>query len=98
MEDECEKVVTSAWKDAAERGAADTMSFLKAVSKDLHVWSRDILGDLQQRIKKLRKELEETRREVISDASVRMEKVVCFKLGKLEDQLDTGDNRHMYTG
>jgi hypothetical protein len=44
--EECEKVVTSAWTNAADRGASNTMYFLKLVSKDLHVWSRDILGDL----------------------------------------------------
>jgi hypothetical protein len=46
LEEECEKVVTSAWNNATDRGASNTMYFLKLVSKDLHVWSRDILGDL----------------------------------------------------
>jgi hypothetical protein len=64
------------------------MDYLKSVSKDLHTWSRDVLGDLQQRIKKLRIELEGLRRGDISEASLRKEQVVRFKLERLEEQLD----------
>jgi hypothetical protein len=70
LEDDCETIVNSAWQEATNRGAANTMDFLKAVSKDLHTWSRDVLGDLQQRIKKIRSELEELRRGVISEIQV----------------------------
>jgi exonuclease III len=52
LEEECENVVNSAWMEAADRGAANTMDLLKSVSKNLHVWSRDVRGDLQQHIKK----------------------------------------------
>jgi hypothetical protein len=48
LEDDCEKVVNSAWEEATARGASKTMDYLKSVSKDLHTWSRDVLGDLQQ--------------------------------------------------
>jgi hypothetical protein len=51
------------------------MDLLKSVSNDLHVWIRDILGDLQQRIKKLRIE-EDFRPGDISEATVRKEEVV----------------------
>jgi hypothetical protein len=43
MEEECEQLVNSAWKEAVDRGAATTMSLLKSISKDL--WSRDVLGN-----------------------------------------------------
>jgi hypothetical protein len=88
LEEDCEKVVNSAWEEAAARGASCTMDLLKSVSNDLHIWSRDVLGDLQQRIKILRIELEDLRRGVISEASVRKEQVARFKLDRLEDQLD----------
>jgi exonuclease III len=88
LEEDCENVVNSAWEDANSRGASNTMQYLKSVSKYLHTWSRDVLGDLQQRIKKLRVELEGVRREDISEANIRKEQVIRFKLERLEDQLD----------
>jgi hypothetical protein len=81
-------VVNAAWQNAADNGASNTMSLLKSVSRDLHVWSRDVLGDLQQRIKKMRDELESIHCDVLSEANVRKEQVAHFKLSRLEDQLD----------
>src|SRR6266540_7289262 len=46
------------------------------------------VGDLQQRINKLRMEIEGLRRGDICEASVRKEQVAWFKLECLEDQLD----------
>jgi hypothetical protein len=88
MEEECDQLVNSAWKEVVDRGAATTMSLLKFVSKDLHVCSRDVLGDLQQRIKKLREKLDRIRCDVILEANVRKEQVARYKLSRLEDQLD----------
>jgi hypothetical protein len=88
LEEDCEQVVQSAWKEATDRGASNTMDLISSVSKDLPNWSRDVLGDLQQRIKKLRKELEDIRLGAITDISVQKEQVARFKLERLEDQLD----------
>jgi hypothetical protein len=52
LEEECESVVTSAWNNVADRGAKKTMYLITLVSKEVHTWSQDVLGDLQQRIKK----------------------------------------------
>jgi hypothetical protein len=75
LEEDCENVVKKAWEEAFARGAAGTMECLKSVSNDLHVWSRDVLGDLQQRIKKMRTELEGLRRGDLWEASIRKEQV-----------------------
>ena len=64
------------------------MDHIRWVSKDLHTWSRDVLGDLQQRIKKLLIELEDLRRGDLSETNVRKEQVTHFKLGRLEEQLE----------
>jgi hypothetical protein len=87
-EEDCENVVNSTWKDAWDRGASNTMDLITAVSKGLLTWSRDVLGDLQQRIKKLRNELEVIRCEVVSETTIRKEQVAKFKLERLEDQLE----------
>jgi hypothetical protein len=86
MEEECETMVTNAWGLAAARGEVNIMGKLKTVSKELHSWSRDVLGDLQNRIKNLKVELEECRRGDITTKSVSKEQRVRFKLERLEDQ------------
>jgi hypothetical protein len=53
LEEDCETVVNSAWQEASAHGASNIMDRLKSVFKELHVWSKDVLGDLQQRIKKI---------------------------------------------
>ena len=53
-----------------------------------HVWSRNVLGDLQKRAAKLEQELEEVRRQPLSQNMIRKELTVKNKLEKLEEQLD----------
>jgi hypothetical protein len=79
-------MVMNAWGLAAARGEVNIMGKLKTVSKELHSWSRDVLGDLQNRIKNLKVELEECRRGDITTKSVSKEQRVRFKLERLEDQ------------
>jgi hypothetical protein len=86
MEEECETMVMNAWGLAAARGEVNIMGKLKTVSKELHSWSRDVLGDLQNRIKNLKVELEEWRRGDITAKNVSKEQRVRFKLERLEDQ------------
>jgi hypothetical protein len=50
--------------------------------------SKDILGDLQKRINKLKKELEDYRKNDISEHMIRKEQVAHFKLDRLEEQWD----------
>lgn len=78
----------NAWEVAHLRGATSVVDLLKSVSADLHEWDRNVLGDLQQRIKKLKKELEDCRCARISASSIHKEQVTRFKLERLEEQLD----------
>lgn len=61
---------------------------LRGVAANLQDWSSKVLGDLEKRLKKVKKELEKWRREPISDLAVGREAVWSFKVDKLEDQLD----------
>ena len=63
---------------------------LQDVAHDLQDWSRNILGDLEKRIKRTRKALEERRRGAIVENLANRVELLKFKLGKLEEQ------RHMY--
>lgn len=61
-EEKCVQVVGDAWRramNAQQKGAYDA---LKLVAVDLTDWSRNVLGDLEKRIKKVRKDLEVCRR------------------------------------
>lgn len=63
---------------------------LQDVAHDLQDWSRNILGDLEKRIKRTRKALEERRRGVIVENLANKVELLKFKLGRREEQ------RNMY--
>jgi hypothetical protein len=62
---------------------------VKLVGRKLWLWDKEVLGELKNRIKKARKELEKCRRGAITQANVSREHVLRFKLGRLEDQHNT---------
>jgi hypothetical protein len=88
-EEGCEELVKNAWELNTRVLQEDVVGGLKGVMKDLVDWSRNVLGDLDKRISKLKKELEECRRRDIDDAQVRREELLRFKLCRLEDQKET---------
>jgi hypothetical protein len=61
---------------------------VKNVSMDLWDWSKNILGDLEKRIKRARRTLEECRKNVINGQNVAREAVLSYKLERLEYQRD----------
>jgi ribonuclease HI len=63
-------------------------ALLRSVSSDLNTWSREVLGDMEKRIKELNVELEECRRSPLSQNIVNKEQIIRFKLERLEEQRD----------
>jgi hypothetical protein len=61
---------------------------ISGVAANLKDWSANVLGDLEKRLRKAKKELERWRREPISDTSVGREAVWSFKVDRLEEQID----------
>jgi hypothetical protein len=88
LEEDCDTIVTNAWNLAKQRGHKQVSELITSVSKELHTWSKDILGDLQKRIDKLKEELEAYRKSGISEHKVRKEQVARLKLHRLEEQWD----------
>ena len=88
VEENCEEIVKNAWAAAEAKGDKEFMSIIRSVSQDLHDWNKNVLGDLQERIKKIKIYLERCRREDITQVNVNREQVLCFKLDRLEEQLD----------
>jgi hypothetical protein len=56
------------------------------VLTELVTWIRNIRGDLEKRIAKMKKELEVWRRKLIVSEQVRREEILKFKLSRLEEQ------------
>lgn len=72
---------------------------LRVVATELHDWSRNILGDLEKRIKRAKKELEECCQSAITRNKVAREQILRYKLGRLEDNLIyLGGSVHMLIG
>jgi exonuclease III/phage terminase Nu1 subunit (DNA packaging protein) len=88
LEEDCDTIVNNAWDVAKIKGCKNTADLLKSVSGELHTWSREVLGDMQKRVKKLKTELEDCRKKSLSQEMVNREQVIRFKLGRLEEQLD----------
>jgi hypothetical protein len=56
------------------------------ISKVMNDWSRNIFGDLEKRIKRLKKELAQRLKGLVTQANIQNEQVLRYKLEKLEEQ------------
>lgn len=59
---------------------------IRRVGYDLHSWSKEILGDLKNRIKRAKKDLNRCRKGAISKQQVAQEQLLRYKLERLQDQ------------
>jgi hypothetical protein len=87
-EDGCTNLVQEAWLRSFQEGATIVNEGLKDVSKVMSDWSRNILGDLEKRIHKLKRELAKCIKGPISRDSIHQEQVLKYRLEKLEEQKD----------
>lgn len=83
MEDNYKKEVGEAWSRAMERGDVTMKEAVKTVVASLSEWNRNGLGDLEKRIKKTKKDLENIRRGGIGQEVVAREAVLRYKLGEI---------------
>lgn len=87
QEEGCRKVIEDAWGEGVS-SVGSLGDQLRAVAASLRDWSKNILGDLEKRLRKAKKELEKWRRAPISDLAVGREAVWSFKVDGLEEQID----------
>jgi len=87
-EEMCGSIVSDAWAEGGVLGEGSVVEKLKHVVGSLQSWSVNVLGDLQKRIKKIKKELERFRRLPINEFSVQREAVLSYRLDKVEEQVD----------
>ena len=86
-EEECMSRAEEAWLSSLGDGEVNMMQLQKRVLGELWTWDREVLGELQKRINKARKDLERCRRSNITQEQVNREHVLRFKLERLQDQL-----------
>lgn len=87
-EEKCAEVVADSWKAAMEGGPASVHEAVMAVAGSLSDWSSNVLGDLEKRVKKLKKELEQCRKSSISRDQVAKEEILKYKLEKAQEHID----------
>jgi len=85
-EEDCETKVVETWRGAMEEGCDCIMAIPKKVLGVLKEWDKNVLGELEKRIKKVRRELEMWRRQGISQESVNRQHILRYKLERLQDQ------------
>jgi len=72
--------VERAWAEALEFGAVEMVEIQKKILGDLKEWDRNVLGELEKRISRVKKELKCYRRSRINQENVHKEHVLRFKL------------------
>jgi len=85
-EEQCGVIIENAWKLATQVRGEKVENAVKGVASDLWDWSKNILNDLERRIKFARKKLELCRRMPISAHTVGREQILKYKLERLEEQ------------
>jgi hypothetical protein len=82
------EVVGEAWKDAMAEPNQTTHNALKVIAANLSEWNHNVLGDLERREKRIKKELEVCRRLSIGREQVAREELLRYKLERVEEQID----------
>jgi hypothetical protein len=84
-EDGCDDLIQEAWKRGWQDGGRSVAQVMRGVAGHLMTWSRDVVGELEQRIKKARQELEACMLAPISAVKVEEETRLCCHLEHLEE-------------
>jgi hypothetical protein len=87
-EDNCGEVVLEGWESGVTEGLDKVAHLVRRVAVGLSSWNSNVLGEWEERRKKLRRELESCRRVPLCMEEVAREAVLRFKLDKIEEQID----------
>lgn len=96
-EEECEVVVGNAWRLTMEVRGGKVVDAVREVAAELLDWGQNTLGELEKRIKFMRKELEKCRKRDITRDSVAREDILKYRLEKLENQKELYWKQHATT-
>jgi len=86
QEEQCAAIIENTWKLTTECRAGRVGDAVREVASELWDWSKNILGDVEKRIKRLKRDLENCRKEALTERNIAREQILSYKLEKLEDQ------------
>lgn len=85
-EEDCFGRVEKVWNEALVLGQLEMVQIQRKILGDLRNWERNVLGELERRIIKIKKELESCRRSRLSQHNVNREHMLRYKLERLQEQ------------
>lgn len=88
-EEGCIDIVKNCWEKETRVEGKKVAGAVQGVMKVMVDWSRNILGDLEKRIHRVKRDLEAKRRKNVGQEQVNREHILQFKLSRLEEQLET---------
>lgn len=74
------------WEEANSLGDGSVQVGCRKVVMKLKSWGKNVLGDLDKRIRQIKDELETCRRNQLTQQSISRESLLKEKLERLEDQ------------
>jgi len=89
-EETVEAMIQAAWARASARGEGPSfMQKTSMVHDELHVWDRETLKGPMRRMKKLKRELEQKRRGLMTDENLAAQKELLVRIELLMEQEET---------
>lgn len=85
-EEGCKDIIREAWEKEVGVNQKEVSQVVRGVMLNLVDWNKNVLGDLEKRISRLKKELEVWRKKPIGPDQVRREELLRFKLSRLEEK------------
>uniref|UniRef100_A0A453A1Z5 Reverse transcriptase domain-containing protein n=3 Tax=Aegilops tauschii subsp. strangulata TaxID=200361 RepID=A0A453A1Z5_AEGTS len=89
QEEGCEEVVRAAWERSREMGDATVAVALQKVAGDISTWSKDVVGELEGRLKRVKKELEGCMRTAVTEHKINEEARLRCLVEELEEKKHT---------
>ncbi|XP_045083714.1 uncharacterized protein [Aegilops tauschii subsp. strangulata] len=85
----CSEEVQGAWEEGCMKGSGDVATALKTVAGRMSKWGKEVAGDLEEKLKQARRELERCMRAAVSEEKVREEAKLRCRVEKIEERRNT---------
>ena len=85
-EDGCSEQVQAAWEEGCMEEHGGVSTGLRNVARRMTKWGKEVVGELEERLKQARRDLETTMRAPVSEAKVREEAKLRCQVEKLEER------------
>lgn len=99
QEDGCEDVIREAWENNCLTGAGGVAQGLREVATKMSTWSKEVLGELDGKIKQANADLERCMKETVSEGKIKEETRLRCLLEELKKRsTQSSSNEHICGG